>query len=504
MYESFYQLRDDPFRLLPDPRVCFAHSSCAKAWAYLHYALKRGEGIVVVTGPSGSGKTTLAERLLTGLNPSKVVSVRLIANDLNPTDLLRKLGYSLGLPVEGLDRAMLSHRIERYLIELEHSQRRALVLIDEAQTLSHQSLESMRLMTDMQSRSRPVFQLILLGQEGLEDVMSAPGMEQFQQRVIASCRLQTMTLEETKAYIEYRLEAADWTGDPSVNGPAIKAIYDYSHGLPRHVNKICSRLLLHGSTEEKHALNERDVTAVVRDLRDELLAPLHDDADRASEGSQGIFDPVHGLALTPSPRAQVVQVPSALPPTPEPCLADAPPVDEAPMQPVADSQSLTRPSWSGRAASFASWRRVPASTTGERGNYQRYSAALWRWPRPVMAGLGIAAAGAVAILSWQFNGPTATASKPRLELGTTSVEGRGYVLNDDQGRLGLPYGSVLDLGIRAQDAPADASDGWQTALDFGQAAAGVAQDEIWDSVADTRRPGSGLDSVARRPANLED
>ncbi|MGB5637674.1 MAG: AAA family ATPase, partial [Sedimenticolaceae bacterium] len=225
MYEAFYKLAEDPFRLLPAPGICFPHRSCAKAWAYLRYALQRGEGIVVVTGPPGSGKTTLAERLLNELNPAKTVSVRLIANDLNATELLRKLAYSCGLPAEGMDRALLGHRIERYLIELEHSQRRALVLIDEAQTLSHHSLEAMRLLTDLQSRSRPVLQLFLLGQEELEGVICAPEMTQFQQRVIASSRLHTMDLTETKAYLEYRLGFADWAGDPSINGPAVMAIY---------------------------------------------------------------------------------------------------------------------------------------------------------------------------------------------------------------------------------------------------------------------------------------
>ncbi|MGB5452135.1 MAG: AAA family ATPase [Sedimenticolaceae bacterium] len=302
MYEAFYKLAEDPFRLLPAPGICFPHRSCAKAWAYLRYALQRGEGIVVVTGPPGSGKTTLAERLLNELNPAKIVSVRLIANDLNATDLLRKLAYSFGLPVEGMDRAMLGHRIERYLIELEHSQRRALVLIDEAQTLSHQSLEAMRLLTDLQSRSRPVLQLFLLGQEELEGVMCAPGMTQFQQRVIASSRLLAMDLPETKAYLEYRLGFADWAGDPSIDGPAVMAIYRHSQGLPRHVNKICSRLLLHGWMEEKHALGEQDVLAVVQDLRDELLAPMNGEREAVATHAVSAFESVYELALVP--RAQ--------------------------------------------------------------------------------------------------------------------------------------------------------------------------------------------------------
>ena len=298
MYEAFFNLSVDPFRLLPDPGICFPHKSCARAWAYLRYAVKRGEGIVVITGRPGSGKTTLAQRLLTELNPSKTVSVQLIAHDLSATDLLRKLAYAFGLPAEGMDRAMLAHRIERYLAELERSNRRALVVIDEAQTLSHHALEAMRLLTDLQSRSRPVLQMILLGQNELEDVMSAPGMEQFQHRVIASCRLQTMDLKETKSYLEYRLAYADWRGDPSIDGTAVMAIYRNSNGLPRHVNKICSRLFLHASSEEIHEISEDDVQAVVSDLKEELLAPLTMGDAVASE-PLAMPDSLDELALVP-------------------------------------------------------------------------------------------------------------------------------------------------------------------------------------------------------------
>jgi len=310
MYEGHFNLTSDPFRLLPDPGICFPHKSCARAWSYLRYAVKRGEGIVVVIGPPGSGKTTLADRLLKELNPSKTVSARLIAHDLSPTDLLRKLAYAFGLPAEGMDRAMLAHRIERYLFGLEQTNRRALVVIDEAQTLSNPALEAMRLLTDLQSRSNPVLQLILMGQPELEAAMSAPGMEQFQHRVIASCRLLPMDLTETKAYLEYRLDHAGWRGDPTFDGPAVMAIYRHSGGLPRHVNKIGSRLLLHASSEDIHALTEREVLAVVRDLRDELIAPK--DTGGSVELSSGeIPDSVYELVLVPNTRPSTSGRPAA-------------------------------------------------------------------------------------------------------------------------------------------------------------------------------------------------
>ena len=273
MYEKYYGLSHDPFRLLPDAGVCYPHRSNAAAWAYIRYALKRGEGIVVVTGAPGSGKTTLAHKLLEEVDKEKVFAVSLVADDLSPTDLLLKIGYTMGLPVEGKDRAMMTLMIERHLVEMKESERRVLLVIDEAQSLSHQALETARRLSDLQSNATSMFQLFLFGQEQLETALTAPSMEQFQHRVIARCQLEPMTAQETKAYLRYRLSAANWKGNPSFNGQAVMAIHHFSGGLPRHVNKICSRLLLHAASEEKNALDENDVKVVVHDLRFEKLGP---------------------------------------------------------------------------------------------------------------------------------------------------------------------------------------------------------------------------------------
>ena len=299
MYEGYYKLSVDPFRLLPDADVCFPHRSCAKAWAYLQYALQRGEGIVVVTGPPGSGKTTLAARVVRELNPAETIGVSIVADEPDPTELLRELAFAFGLRAENADHATLAYRIKCHLNELERTRRRALLVIDEAQTLSQRALEAMRLLTDQQALSHPILQLFLLGQTELEDALLAPELEQLQQRVVASCRLQAMDLAETKGYMEHRLTHADWRGDPSIDGAAVMAVFRYSKGNPRHVNKICSRLLLHGSADEKHALQESDVLAVVLELRDELLAPLD---DPLCEGATPAPAPasVKSLALTPS------------------------------------------------------------------------------------------------------------------------------------------------------------------------------------------------------------
>jgi type II secretory pathway predicted ATPase ExeA len=310
MYEAFYHLGRDPFRLLPEAGVCFAHRSWERAWSHLRYALDRGEGIAVVTGPSGSGKTTLADRLFAEVDAAGAVGARLIADEQSATEVLRKLGHAFGLPADGLDRAMLRHRIESHLLELGHAGRRVVVIIDEAQALAHEALEAMRLLTDLQAQSRPVLQLFLFGQEELQEVMAAPWMGQFQDRVIVGCRLHALDLADTKSYLEYRLASAGWRGDPSIDGPAVAAIHRHTGGLPRQLNKVCGRLLLYGSDEGRHALGEPDVRTVVSELCDESLAPAAE-GRAPGDAAPGPFESVYELALR-APRGAAVPGSTAL------------------------------------------------------------------------------------------------------------------------------------------------------------------------------------------------
>ncbi len=332
MYEAFYGLTDDPFRLLPDPGVCFPHKSCAKVWAYLRYAVRRGEGIVVITGEPGTGKTTLGERLMEELERSRTLGVRLVAGGLNADALLFRLASALGIASDSPEPATLAYRVECRLNELDRKEgRRVALLIDEAQTLSPQTLEALRVLTDLQSpRSRPLLQLFLLGQEELEQVLQEPLLEPFRQRIIASCRLCTMDLEETRSYLEYRLQRVGWRGDPAIDGRAVHAIHRLSRGLPRHVNRIASRLLLYGSAEAKHELGEAEVLEVVRDLHDELLVASGDETDLQPAASPGPFATFEELALHP-PADAPPETPPATPAEalrlPDPSPTPPPPSD---------------------------------------------------------------------------------------------------------------------------------------------------------------------------------
>jgi TPR repeat protein/type II secretory pathway predicted ATPase ExeA len=277
MYEAFYHLNSNPFRLTPDPMFCFSHAGYKSAREYLEYALKLGEGFIMVTGQPGTGKTTLAETFLKDVDTSSVSAKRVAVSGLEADDLLRAVAFAYGIEASGLDKATLRHRIQQYFILQEQRGRRALLIIDEAQGLPPASLEELRLLADLQAGSRPLMQLFLVGQESLRDLMSTPGMNQFQQRIIATCHLKPLGLRETRAYIKHRLCQAGWTGDPELTGAALLAIHQWTRGVPRHINKLCNRLLVLGYGKGKHILDEEEVRAISVELREEQLTSLDND-----------------------------------------------------------------------------------------------------------------------------------------------------------------------------------------------------------------------------------
>ncbi len=291
MFEAFYKLSTNPFRLTPDPKFCFRHPSHNQAYAYLQYALRLGEGFILVTGRPGIGKTTLVEVFLTEIEQSQVVAARIASANVEAADLLRVVAYSYGIDVAGLDKATILLYLEQFFIQQTRSGKRVLLIIDEAQGLPQTALEELRLLADLQKDSSPLLQLFLVGQEKLRDLMREPDMEQFQQRVIGACHLEPLDLTETRSYMGHRLRKAGWKGDPELTGAAVLSLYQYSKGVPRHVNKICTRLLLHGMLEEKHELHKEDVLTVAEELRAEQLAPMELDEAISAEAAETVLVP---------------------------------------------------------------------------------------------------------------------------------------------------------------------------------------------------------------------
>ena len=284
MYENFYGLREEPFRLSPDSRLCFMHPSYKKARAYMQYALQRREGFVMVTGRPGTGKTTLISDITNQLSSQGNLHAALTSTQIRADDLLRLVVLKFGLDGNTHYKAELINRLENFLYRLHREGRRPLLIIDEAQDLAADALEELRLLTNLQRDNQPLLQIFLVGQEELRQLVLTPGLEQLHQRIVAACHLTPLTPDTTEAYILHRLHRVGWNNDPELAGEIFEPIHHHSLGIPRIVNQICSRLFLHGMVEEKHRLGLEDIREVIANLNEEQLLPMPQGGQTAAWG----------------------------------------------------------------------------------------------------------------------------------------------------------------------------------------------------------------------------
>lgn len=272
MYQEFYKFSAEPFRLSPDHDFAFAHKGYNKARAYMTYAFLRAEGFVMITGRPGTGKTTLIGALLDELAGKSVNIANLVCTQLQADDLLKLVAYDFGVPISVLEKGSLLQHLTQRLKSWHREGRRALLIVDEAQDLSVSAMEELRLLTNIQVESKPLLQIFLLGQPQLRELVLSPRLEQVHQRIIAATHLLPLEKDETEAYIRHRLLVVDWQGDPAISKAVYPLIYKFSEGVPRRINLICSRLLLHCAVEQRHRVAVADVREVVGELQDEKLA----------------------------------------------------------------------------------------------------------------------------------------------------------------------------------------------------------------------------------------
>jgi len=272
VYKSCYKLKGQPFRLSPDYRFSFSHRTYDEAKAYLKYATSEGEGFVVITGAPGTGKTTLIAALLAELDTTHVKVATLANEQLDTRDLVERVNDAFGWPV---DKAVAPlPKLMRFLNQNYDEGGRAIIIVDEAQNLTAEALEELRLLSNIQNHDGLLLQVFLLGQDPLLQMIRAPGMEQLQQRLIAASHLEPLQLNETVAYVEHRLRKVGWENDPSFTEESMNLIHKFSGGVPRRINLICHRLFLRGGLEQKHMLHGEDALHVIVELHKEgLLTP---------------------------------------------------------------------------------------------------------------------------------------------------------------------------------------------------------------------------------------
>ena len=273
MYESFYGLTNKPFQLNPDPSFYFGSKQHRRAKAYLDYGVSRNEGFIVITGEIGAGKTTLLRALIDGLHGSNVVVGHLVTTQLGAEDTLRMVGASFGFKVKDVPKSELLITLEAFLISQTTKGKRCLLIVDEAQNLTPRAVEELRMLSNFQYGNQALMQSFLVGQPEFREILQRPEMEQFRQRVAATCHIGPLDLDETQHYIEHRLKCAGSTGKPSFTPDAFAAIFKASGGIPRRINSVCDRVLLAGFLAGKTHLELADVDEVIKEFAQEAAVP---------------------------------------------------------------------------------------------------------------------------------------------------------------------------------------------------------------------------------------
>ncbi|MCW8879314.1 MAG: XrtA-associated ATPase [Kangiellaceae bacterium] len=270
MYESYYKLSGKPFQLAPDPYFFFGSSTHKRALAYLKYGLSQGEGFIVVTGDVGTGKSTLVRTLFGSLEgKDDVVAAELVNTQLDSTDILRMVAATFGLAHKDNEKSSLLKNLENFFIARSREGKRCMLVVDEAQNLPFETLEELRMLSNLYYDGRTLLQIFLLGQSEFREHLRDPALEQVRQRVTASYHLAHLDVEETQAYIEHRLRKVDWKDSPSFTAESFQLIYDFSEGVPRKINTTCDRLLLYGFLEEKSRIDGEIVKIVTAEITEE-------------------------------------------------------------------------------------------------------------------------------------------------------------------------------------------------------------------------------------------
>jgi general secretion pathway protein A len=267
MYTQHFGLREKPFSLTPDPRYLYMSSSHREALAHLLYGIDQGEGFIAVTGEVGTGKTTLCRTLLDRLG-SRIEVAYLFNPRLDGRELLQAIHAELGLSTDG-SRAQLLDRLNRFLLETSQKRRRVLIIVDEAQNLPVDTLEELRLLSNLETATEKLLQIMLFGQPELDDMLDSPELRQLRQRIGVRWRLATLTGPEASDYVRHRLRIAGSRsgGSEQLFSPgALRELLRRSRGVPRLVNLLADRALLASYADRSVRVERAHVGRAAREI----------------------------------------------------------------------------------------------------------------------------------------------------------------------------------------------------------------------------------------------
>jgi general secretion pathway protein A len=275
MYTSFFGLSEKPFAITPDPRYLYLSERHAEALAHLLYGINEAGGFIQLTGEVGTGKTTVVRTLLSRVPHHADVAV-ILNPRVTPVEFLLTICEELGLPIEEADRDSVKQMIDalnRRLLSAHAEGRRIIVIVDEAQNLSAETLEQVRLLTNLETATQKLLQIILIGQPELRELLDRNDLRQLAQRITGRYHLQPLSREETQGYVRHRLRVAGATGEIFTPG-ALREVHRLASGIPRVINVSCDRALLGAYTQETRKVTAALVRQAAGEVYGRRFVPL--------------------------------------------------------------------------------------------------------------------------------------------------------------------------------------------------------------------------------------
>lgn len=266
MYKQFFGLKENPFNSNPDPRFLFQTPETEEALACLTYGIQRRRGFVQLTGEVGTGKTTLLNKLLDWLRRERVATSFVFNSHLTVDEFLDFMMADFGIASAGGLKSQVLIRLNQWLLERYAEGQTAVLVVDEAQNLSVELLEEIRLLTNLETSTEKLLQIVLAGQPELEQKLNQPSLRQLRQRIMLRCKTRQLTREQTEGYITERLRIAGANGTPIFSPEAIEVINQYSLGIPRVINLLCEHSLIASFAEGKKPVPAEMTVEVVRDF----------------------------------------------------------------------------------------------------------------------------------------------------------------------------------------------------------------------------------------------
>src|ERR1700692_2662158 len=274
MYKKFFGLKENPFNVNPDPRYLFLTHHTQEALACLTYGIETRKGFILLTGEVGTGKTTLINKLLEWLHKENVYTAFVFNPRLSVSQFFDFMMTDFGIPCESRQKGQMLMKLNQWLLDRYQAGERAVLVVDEAQNLSPQMLEEIRLLTNLETSTEKLLQIVLAGQPELEQKLNQPQLRQLRQRITLRAKTRQLTIEETQGYIQERMRIAG-AENPDIFSPeAVAAVHRYARGIPRVTNLLCEHALVSSFVDQKNPVPSEIVEEVARDFDLHIVDPL--------------------------------------------------------------------------------------------------------------------------------------------------------------------------------------------------------------------------------------